>query len=142
MDPVYTLVVIVALAALIGWWVLRRRRPMPEEDEWRLPPEESTGAGPAAPLPAQRFDRDALVNRSRAFDPTRWDDTPDPAGDDAESEDPEDAVAEEEVEDLPRFFDRDYLRRREAGADAASATEGEAEAPDPDAADEPEPRQP
>lgn len=101
------------LAVLVGAMVaallaLRRRRTPVEEDEWTLPP--IAGAAPEGPT-HEVLDRDALLNRSRTYDPRGWDDTPD-------GEEPEDDLSAaggpgDPVEgDLPRYFDRDYLESR------------------------------
>lgn len=101
MDPVITLLVaLVAAGALAAWLFRRGRRPVIEEDEWSLPPEDAPGPWAADPIP-QTFDREALLHRDRNLDPSKWDNTPDAATD--EAGEPE----------LPRHFDRDDLRRRE-----------------------------
>jgi hypothetical protein len=114
-DPILILLAVVAAGACVGWSVMRRRRPVPEEDEWTLPPvsgeRPATAAGAEAP---PRLDRDALVKRPRAFDPSRWDD---------QHVGGEPGTGEDDADDLPRFFDRDYLRQRERGE--AARTEGE-----------------
>ncbi len=61
-------------------------------------------AGSGSAPPPQVLDREALVNRSRQLDPSKWDNTPEGAGE-GDDEPPE-------TGDLPRFFDRDYLRRQ------------------------------
>ncbi len=101
MDPVITVVVALVAAGTLAAWLLRRgRRRMVEEDEWSPPPEDTPGTWAAEPIP-QPFSREALLHRDRNLDPSKWDNTPDAATDEA-------------VEgDLPRHFDRDDLRRRE-----------------------------
>ncbi len=49
------------------------------------------------------LDREALLHRDRTFDPRNWDNTPDAPG----------ARAEEVEGDFPKFFDREYLEKRE-----------------------------
>ncbi len=128
MEVILLLLAVLAAGAFVAWMVIRRRRPVPEDDEWTLPPADGTKtrpAPPAAPEPPPRLDRDALLKPPRAFDPSRWDDPP--AGDGEEAE-----------EDLPRFFDRDYLRQRggRGPASAAGAASGS------DAAEAGEPPEP
>jgi len=45
-----------------------------------------------------------VLGRTRAFDPSGWDDTPDGAAGPA---------AEPEPGELPKFLDRDYLQRKD-----------------------------
>jgi hypothetical protein len=105
MDPFVAVVVLVVVAAAVGWWLLRHNRPAPVEDEWTLPPETEPErpAPTVAPAP-QLLDRDALLNRNRRLDPSKWDNTPDGGDSDIEG-------------DLPRFFDRNYLAGRHGGGD-------------------------
>jgi hypothetical protein len=74
------------------------------EDEWQLPPEVG-GARPGSAPEPQILDRDMLGGK-RAFDPSGWDNTPDGAAEPA---------AEPEPGELPRFFDRDYLEKKQRG---------------------------
>lgn len=127
MDWVLWLLLLVAL----GWAAkkfLDGRRPAPPEDEWVLPPEPG---GPASvpragtptpwatasdPAPFPVLDRDALVNRDRTLDVTKWDNSPDDlVGRDLDE--PTDAAPEEPGDDLPRYFDRSWLEGR--GKDGA-----------------------
>lgn len=114
MDPFVLVVLVVIVGGAAAWWFLRRRTPPPVEDEWTLPPLEASdqGGSTARPIPGeslQPFDREALLRRDRSFDPTRWDNTPDAS---ADAEDDGWAATADPGEDLPRFFDRDYLQRR------------------------------
>jgi len=99
MDPILAaLVVIVAVAAAVAWFVRRNRHPaVSVEEEWTPPPAD----GPATSEPfRQVLTREALLNPDRRLDPSRWDNSPD--------------GGTEEVEgDLPTHFDREYLRRRQ-----------------------------
>lgn len=92
------------LAATAAWWFARRRTPRVEEDAWTLP-AGGAGSRPAEPGP-QVLDREMLLGGNRVLDPGGWDDTPD--GEEAEP-------GEDDLGDLPKYFDRDYLRRREQG---------------------------
>ncbi|MFP5417033.1 MAG: hypothetical protein ACLGHZ_09205 [Actinomycetes bacterium] len=93
------------VAALVAW---RRRRPAVEEDEWTLPPV-APGAEPGD-APTQVLNRDALLNRPRHFDPTGWDDS----SDEPDDADDEAGAGGDVIEgDLPRYFDRDYLKARD-----------------------------
>lgn len=100
MDVLWFGIAVVVVFAILWSW--RRRRTTTAAEEW-TPQEEAPGTG-GAPVP-QVLDRDSLVNRSRVLDPSKWDNAP-------EGTETEDA---EEPGDLPRFFDRDYLRRQRDG---------------------------
>jgi len=99
------IVIVIALAAGGVFWWQRRRSAVPVEDEWQLPPDQGDQAQAAAPEP-QILNRDSVLRRSRAFDPSKWDDTPDGAAAPAE---------EAEPGDLPTYFDREYLERKKSG---------------------------
>ncbi len=129
MDPLFMLLLLAL--AMGGWlWWRQRERPMPPEtDTWELPPEtdEASGAPAASPPPADRavgvppagrapaapsavlgpreqpLTREALTNRNRVLDPSRWDNSPDGAASDDDG-----ATAP------PTVFDRDALRKRSA----------------------------
>ncbi len=98
MDPTGLLVVLALVAAVAAWWLARRRRGHAAEG---APPADPPTAG-AAPAAPQVLDRGMLLGNDRVLDPAKWDNTPD-----------EEAGAEDDPEDLPKYFDRDYLRRRE-----------------------------
>ncbi len=53
------------------------------------------------PMGPQAFDRNFLATRNRVLDTSKWDNSPGGS-----------APAEAAPEDLPRFFDRDYLNKR------------------------------
>ena len=99
MDLFGLLLVVVLVAAAAAWWFARRRRGTPAED---FPPADPPAAGAAAPAAPQVLDRGMLLGNDRVLDPAKWDNTPD-----------EVAEAEDEPGDLPKYFDRDYLRRRD-----------------------------
>lgn len=104
MELLLTVIGLALVVAVAGWWLLRRRTPPPEEDEWTLPPEaDAINPGTVAASPPM-LDRTMLLHDDRVLDPSKWDNTPDanPDGTDDGGE-----------EDLPRFFDREYLRQQE-----------------------------
>lgn len=137
MEP---LIVALLVAAAGGAYLVYRRgaRPAapPPEDAWELPSAPGTPGPDLAAAPAREvFDRDALLNRRRDFDPSAWDaaeaaesaEAAEAAGGEpsrpappparpapsaAPAWDTADEPDAEEPGDLPRFFDRDYLERR------------------------------
>ena len=113
MDVVVLIVLVVGMG-LAWWWLSRRRRELLDREE----PEEPTLSG--AP---EVFTRDALVNRSRRFDPGAWDDSPDAAG--------SPTASPREDGDLPTFLDREYLERRNRPAAPAADEEPPAAPPAP-----------
>lgn len=105
MDLLVVVLVLAVVAAVAVWWFRRRRTPPSGDDEeWMLPPEEAVHS-PTEDVGPQFFDRGTLLHRNRVLDPSKWDNTPD--GSTAAAADG-DAVPD----DLPRFFDRDYLQQR------------------------------
>lgn len=110
MDPFVTVVVVIAIGAAVGWWLLRRNRQAPVEDEWVLPPETGSRLPPAPTV--QVFDRESLLRRDRSLDVSGWDDSPDSG-----------EVAEAEPADAPPVLDRDFLRRR-ADGEASAGEDG------------------
>jgi hypothetical protein len=108
-DPVFLIVLAAIAAAAAYWWFRRRNSTPPPEDEWRLPPETAQ-ARPASPPEPQVLDRDTVLGGKRAFDPSGWDNTPDGSGG---------PQAEPEPGELPRYFDRDYLDRKQRGESPA-----------------------
>lgn len=105
MDQLWIIVVAAIAAGAVFWWFRRRNATPPVEDEWQLPPEDGRAVRAPAPEP-QVLDRDTVLGGKRAFDPSGWDNTPDGAASPA---------AEPEPGELPRFFDRDYLERKNRG---------------------------
>lgn len=98
MDVLWFGIAVVVVLAIV--WVWRRRRAEAVE-EWTDSADQAGPGSAGEPVP-QVLDRDALVNRSRVLDPSKWDNAPEGTqGGEAE-----------EPGDLPRFFDRDYLRRQ------------------------------
>jgi hypothetical protein len=104
-DPLLIIVVAAIAAGALYWWFRRRNTPPPPEDEWQLPPEAGGTRPPATPEP-QVLDRDTVLGGKRAFDPSGWDNAPDGSAE---------PVAEPEPGELPRFFDRDYLEKKQRG---------------------------
>ncbi len=101
MDQVLVIAGLAVIVAVAAVWFLRRRTQGPDEDEWALPPEVSPEQGQSTE--PQLFDRNALMHRNRALDPTKWDNSPDGS----------EPMSEAEPDDLPRVFDRDYLAKRQ-----------------------------
>nr|WP_300151392.1 hypothetical protein [Propionicimonas sp.] len=99
--------VLVVLAAAGGWWLSRRHRQVVGDDEFAWP---SPAAPPEAAGPPPLLDRDALLQGRRPFNPAGWDDTPD---DDPGASDDSDVVPDAGGEDLPTYFDRDFLAGRQ-----------------------------
>jgi hypothetical protein len=99
-------IVLVVVAAAGGWWLYRRRRQLLGGDGAGLPASAGPVGQVAAPAPV--LDRDALLRDRGPFNPANWDDTPD-----AEPGSPDDYVAETDADDLPTYFDRDFLAQRE-----------------------------
>jgi hypothetical protein len=99
--------VLVALTAAGGWWLYRRHRQVVGDDE-------SAGPAPGDPLedvgPLPLLDRDALLQGRRPFNPAGWDDTPD---DDPGASDADDFVPDAGGDELPTYFDRDFLANRQ-----------------------------
>ena len=131
-EFIFPLLAVGALA--FAWWFLsRRRRDLLGGTSAR---EEDTGW----PTQAQALNRDALLNREREFDPSAWDDSPDPArSKPAKSSarpapprpapsrpapsrpaQPRPAPGEEEDE-APAFFDREFLERKQRERSAGDA---------------------
>ncbi|MDQ7993722.1 MAG: hypothetical protein AAGC63_16340 [Propionicimonas sp.] len=95
-ENVVLIVLVAGMAA--GWWWLNRRRRQLTGDPDAAGPDADTA-------PPEVFSRDTLLNRQRSFDPAGWDDSAD-AGQAAPGPTPATG------EDLPTYFDRDYLTRR------------------------------
>ena len=96
MEPFLIVVLVAAAAVALFLWTRRRANPPPAPGE----PSRNT------PTPEQQvLDRNTVLGRTRAFDPTNWDDTPDGSEEDG-ADTPEDGPVDGPVgEDLPRFFD-------------------------------------
>ncbi len=108
--------VVVALAAVgVFWWTRLRTRPSQAGDASGAPRTRTEPRRLVPPPEPQVLDRNTVLGRNRAFDPAKWDNTPDGSeeeGTDGPAEEPADGRG---GEDLPRFFDRDYLERRSSG---------------------------
>jgi len=109
------IVIIVALAAgAVFLWTRRRATPRATgTGEISRPPVEPRRLAP--PPEPQVLDRDTVLGRNRVFDPTNWDDTPDGSEEDGPDQPEDGPVADSGGEDLPRFFDREYLERKSRG---------------------------
>ncbi len=109
MEPVImAAVVALVLTLAIGlWWRGRRGGAAPDEDHSGPPVELDR---PAAPPEPHAFDREWLLSRSREFDPTAWDDSPDGAGGIARPAPPVAGSADAEA---PQRFDRAFLEQQE-----------------------------
>jgi len=109
------IVIIVAVAAVAVFLWTRRRTTPPEVRGGGIPRTPVEPRRPAPPPEPQVLDRNTVLGRNRVFDPTNWDDTPDGSEEDGPDQ-PEDEVAGDPGgEDLPRFFDREYLERKSRG---------------------------
>lgn len=109
-------VLAVGLMAFAWWWLKRRRRELLGDSE----PSGDAGW----PAEQQALTRDALVNRSREFDPSAWEDGPDPApaGERPASSRPApvrhqaarpaQARPAEDEDEAPAYFDREFLERQ------------------------------
>ncbi len=77
-DP-FTFVLAVVAAGIAVWYIRNRRRVVPPEDDWVLPPEDGKPSmlSQRSSAPFQVLDRDALLHRDRTLDTSKWDDTPD-----------------------------------------------------------------
>lgn len=98
--------VLVVVAAAGGWWLYRRRRQLLGADRTVVPVSADPVEQVEAPAPV--LDRGVLLQDRGPFNPANWDDTPD-----AEPGSPDDYVTETEADDLPTYFDRDFLAQRE-----------------------------
>ncbi len=113
MEPLVSVIVVAAAAAVL-WWMRRRTNPPPVEasDQLRRPVGPRRLVPPPEP---QVLDRNTVLGRNRAFDPTNWDNTPDGSEEDAADEPGPDPAGEPSGEEMPRFFDREYLERKKRG---------------------------
>lgn len=112
MDPLVAVVGVVVVALVAAWFLFRRRTPPPQDDEWTLPPEAEVGTPSPDAGPPPALDREMLLQRDRVLDPAKWDNSPDGSV--------LDPAEEADEDDLPRFFDREYLQQRERTDDAQS----------------------
>lgn len=115
MFEIIFVVLAVGLMALAWWWLKGRRRDL-------VGGEPSAGATP--PAEPQPLTRDALLNRPREFDPSAWDDSPEPtaapakpaAGRPAPSRPAPTRSAPArpagDEDDAPTYFDREFLERQ------------------------------
>lgn len=111
MYEIIFLVLAVGMMALAWWWLKRRRRELLGGSE----PSDDTG-WPAEP---QALTRDALMTRSREFDPSAWDDSPDPSATEAKPTPARPAPARpapvrpgNDEDEAPAYFDREFLERQ------------------------------
>jgi hypothetical protein len=111
MEALVIGVVVVLAAAGVFWWTRRRARPSQAGDASGAPRTRAEPRRLVPPPAPQVLDRNTVLGRNRAFDPNKWDNTPDGSEEDGAGE-PEEEPADE---DLPRFFDREYLERKSRG---------------------------
>lgn len=112
MEPLVIVILVAVAAAAVFLWTRRRASPPPADDVWEVPRGPAEPRRVVPPPEPQVLDRNTVLGRNRAFDPSKWDDSPDGSEEDGAEgpvEAPADGPAEE---DLPRFFDRDYLERK------------------------------
>jgi hypothetical protein len=112
-TAVIVIIVAVAAVAVFLWTRRKATHRAPGAGEISRTPAEPRK--PAPPLEPQVLDRDTVLGRKRAFDPTKWDDTPDGSEEDGPDQPEDEPVAESDGDDLPRFFDREYLERKSRG---------------------------
>lgn len=110
---VIVVLVAVAAVAVFGW--RRRRANPPPADAAELSRTRVEPRRLSPPPEPQVLDRSTVLGRNRAFDPTNWDDTPDGSEEDGADEPDEEPAEGPGGEDLPRFFDREYLERKSRG---------------------------
>jgi len=119
MEPLVIVIVVVAAAGAVFLWTRRRANPasIGRGEQSRRPVEPRRLVPPPEP---QVLDRNTVLGRDRAFDPTNWDNTPDGSEDHGPDTPDEPAPDSPVGEDLPRFFDRDYLERKKRGETPSS----------------------
>lgn len=114
MFEIIFVVLAAGLMALAWWWLKGRRRDLVDG-------EPSAGATTAAE--PQPLTRDALLSRPREFDPSAWDDSPDPAAAPGRPATrpaparpapgrPAPVRPAQEEDDAPAYFDREFLERQ------------------------------
>lgn len=109
-------IVIIAAVAAVGVFLWTRRRATPTATGAGELPRTAVEPRHLVPPPEpQVLDRNTVLGRNRAFDPTNWDDTPDGSEEDGPDLAEDEPVGDSGGEDLPRFFDREYLERKSRG---------------------------
>ena len=114
METIIIVILVAAVAAAVFWWTRRRANPSPASAVAQSRDPQGPRRDDAPPEP-QVLDRNSVLGRNRAFDPTNWDDTPDGSEEDGPDSPDEGPVDGPVGEDLPRFLDRDYLERKKRG---------------------------
>jgi len=114
METVVIVVIVAVAAVAVFLWTRRRAtQRVPGAGEISRTPAEPRRLAP--PPEPQVLDRNTVLGRNRVFDPTNWDDTPDGSEEDGPDQPGDEPVGDPGGEDLPRFFDRDYLERKSRG---------------------------
>ena len=114
METIIIVILVAAVAAAVFWWTRRRANPPPARAAHQSRAPEGLRRPDPPPEP-QVLDRNTVLGRNRAFDPTNWDDTPDGFEEDGPGSPDERPVDGPLGEDLPRFLDREYLERKKRG---------------------------
>jgi hypothetical protein len=114
MEMVVIVIIVAVAAVAVFLWTRRRSTPRATGagEISRTPVEPQRLAPPPEP---QVLDRNTVLGRNRVFDPTNWDDTPDGSEEDGPDQPEDEPIADSGGEDLPRFFDREYLERKRRG---------------------------
>ena len=114
MDTLVIVILVAAAAVAVFLWTRRAARATRVEagEKTRRPAEPRRLVPPPEP---QVLDRNTVLGRNRVFDPTNWDNTPDGSEEDGADEPDLGPAAEPAGEELPRFFDREYLERKKRG---------------------------
>lgn len=115
METILIVIGVAAVAGAVFWWTRGRAHRPPAGAAEESPTPQAPRRHDPLPEP-QVLDRNTVLGRSRAFDPTNWDNTPDGYEDDG-PDNPDEGSPDggPAGEDLPRFFDRDYLERKNRG---------------------------
>ena len=114
METVVVVVIVAVAAVGVFLWTRRRTTP-PAAGAGEISRTPMEPRRPAPPPEPQVLDRNTVLGRNRVFDPTNWDDTPDGSEEDGPDQPEDGPVADSGGEDLPRFFDREYLERKSRG---------------------------
>jgi hypothetical protein len=109
------IVIIVAVAAVAVFLWTRRRATPPATGAAEIQLTHVEPRRLVPPPEPQVLDRNTVLGRNRVFDPTNWDDTPDGSEEDGPDQPGDEPVGDSGGEDLPRFFDREYLERKSRG---------------------------